>query len=133
MPHISPRKVNNQILEKIYGILFSAVSDRNLSKKQQQAAFGELLTPTEKIMLGKRLVSVSLLSQGISSYRVGKTLNLSQTTVAKFQIKLENGKFPNISKLCSMIKKGPLQHYMENLFKPLPRYGTSPSKLFKDL
>lgn len=132
MPHISARKVNGQVLKKVYKLLFSAVSDRNISRKQQQAAFSELLTPTEKIMLGKRLAAVSMLSQGASPYRVGKTLNLSQTTTAKFQIKLENGKFSNTSKFCNMIRKGPLQHYIENLFKPLPRYGTSPSRLFSD-
>ena len=64
MPHISSRKVNKQVLEKIDKLLFSAVSDRNVSQKQQRLAFSELLTPTEKIMLGKRLAAVSLLSQG---------------------------------------------------------------------
>ncbi|MEK7151859.1 MAG: hypothetical protein AAB773_00325 [Patescibacteria group bacterium] len=132
MPHISSRKVNKQVLEKIDKLLFSAVSDRNVSQKQQRLAFSELLTPTEKIMLGKRLAAVSLLSQGESPYKVGKTLQLSETTTAKFQIKLENGKFSNASKLCSILRKGPLQHYIENLFKPLPRYGTSPAKLFKE-
>ncbi|HEC30828.1 MAG TPA: hypothetical protein ENI66_02335 [Candidatus Yonathbacteria bacterium] len=131
MPHISPRKVNKQVLEKIYKLLFSAVSDRSISKKQQQAAFGELLTPTEKIMLGKRLAAVSMLSQGTSPYRVGKVLQLSETTTAKFQIKLKNGKFSNTSKLSKVLNKGPLQRYIENLFKPLPRYGTSPASLFK--
>jgi len=132
MPHISPRKVNGQVLEKIYKLLFSAIVDRNTSKKQQQFAFGELLTPTEKIMLGKRMAAVSLLSQGMSPYKVGKMLQLSPTTTAKFQIKLENGKFSNVSKLCSVLKKGPLGHYIENLLKPLPRYGTSPAQLFKE-
>ncbi len=132
MPHISPRKVNGQVLEKIYKLLFSAIVDRNISKKQQQFAFGELLTPTEKIMLGKRMAAVSLLSQGMSPYKVGKMLQLSPTTTVKFQIKLENGKFSNVSKLCSVLKKGPLGHYIENLLKPLPRYGTSPAQLFKE-
>ena len=132
MPHISPKKVNNKIAEKIYNILFSAITDKGVSKKQQELAFGELLTPTEKIMLGKRLAAVSMLSQGYSSYKVGKALKLSPTTVLKFQIKLERGKFSNTSKLCSLLRKGPLQRYIENLIKPLPRYGTSPASLFKE-
>lgn len=133
MPHVSPKKVNNQVSGNLYKLLFSAIIDRNISKKQQQAAFDELLTPTEKIMLGKRLAAISMLSQGASSYKTGKTLQLSPTTTTKLQVKLEKGKFLNASKLCNMLRKGPLQHYIENLFKPLPRYGTSPMKLFKEM
>ncbi|GMQ95013.1 MAG: hypothetical protein BMS9Abin13_123 [Patescibacteria group bacterium] len=132
MPHISSKQVNGQILEKIYKLLFSAITDRNISKKQQHSAFGELFTPTEKIMLGKRLVAISLLSQGMSPYKTGKTLQLSPTTTTKLQVKLEGGKFSNVKKLCSVLRKGPLQHYIENLIKPLPRYGTSPARLFKE-
>ena len=132
MPHISSRKINKEVLEKIYKLLFSAVSSRNISQKDQRIAFSELLTPTEKIMLGKRLAAVSMLSQGESPYRVGKVLQLSDATTAKFKNKLEKGKFSKTDKLCTVLQKGPLQHYIENLFKPLPRYGTSPNSLFKE-
>jgi len=132
MPHVSPKKVNDEVMKKIYSLIFSAITDRNISKKQQQYAFGELLTSTEKIMLGKRLLAISLLSQGVSQYKVEKILRLSPTTVAKFHIGIEKGKFSGTEKLCNVLRKGPLQHYIENLFKPLPRYGTSPSSLFKE-
>lgn len=132
MPHVSPQKVNNEALNKIYNILFSAITDKGVSKKQQELAFRELLTPTEKIMLGKRLVAISMLSQGFSSYQVSKTLKLSQTTLSKFQARLEKGGFLNTSKLCVFLRKSPLQRYIDNLIKPLPRYGTSPASLFKE-
>jgi len=132
MPHISPKQVNEKILKNIYKLLFSAISDRNISQKKQEAAFGELLTPTEKVMLGKRLAAISLLSQGISSYKTGMVLGLSHNTATKLQVKLEGGKLLNISQLCKTLRKGPLQSYIENLFKPLPRYGTNPAKLFKE-
>ncbi len=132
MPHVSPKKINNKISEKIYKLLFSAITDKGVSKKQQELAFGELLTSTEKIMLGKRIAAVSMLSQGYSSYKVGKALKLSPTTVLKFQTKLEKGKFLNTSKLCNLLHKTPLQRYLENLIKPLPKYGTSPASLFKE-
>ena len=131
MPHISPKKVDNGILKKIYNILFSAITDKGISKKQQELAFGELLTPTEKIMLGKRLAAISMLSQGYSAYQISKALKLSQTTILKFQSKLNKGKFSNTNKLCEFSRKSSLQRYIENLIKPLPRYGTSPASLFK--
>ena len=132
MPHVSPRKINHKVLEKIYKLLFSAVSSKNVSKKLQQDTFQELLTPTEKIMLGKRLSAISLLSQGKSEYRVGKLLKLSPTTVAKTQNRIDRNKLSNSVMLCRILEKGPLQWYIENLFKPLPKYGTSPSDLFKE-
>lgn len=133
MPHVSPKKVNGKVLEKIYESLFSAVTERGISSKHQKAAFNELLTQTEKVMLGKRLAAFSLLSQGESSYKVGKLLQLSPTTVMKFQLRLQNKKVPYIEKLCDLTRKSPIQKYIENLFKPLPRYGTSPHTLFKDI
>lgn len=132
MPHISPQKINEQILKKLYRILFTAIASKNVSGKQQRLAFGELFTHTEKIMLGKRLAAVSLLSQGESPYKVGKILQLSSTTTTKLHAKLEDEKLANVEKLCNILRKGPLQHYLENLLKPLPRYGTSPSTLFKE-
>ena len=132
MPHISPKKVDDKNLKKIYQTLFSAITDKGISKKQQELAFEELLTPTEKIMIGKRLVAVSMLSDGFSVYQVSKTLKLSETTVSKFKLKLEQGRFSNTSKLCHFLKKTPFQRYIENLIQPLPRYGTSPASLFKE-
>ena len=132
MPHISPQKVNKQTLEKIYSILSSAITNRNISQKQQKLAFNELLTPTEKIMLGKRLTAVSMLSQDVSPYKVAKILSLSQTTTTKLHAKLDTGKFSNTKKLCTILHKGPLGLYIENLLKPIPKYGTSPSQLFKE-
>ncbi len=132
MPHISPIRINKRTLEKIYSLLFSAITNRNISQKQQRLAFNELLTPTEKIMLSKRLSAISMLSQDMSPYKVGQILQLSQTTTNKLQVKLDTGKFSETKKLCKVIKKGPLGLYFENLLKPLPRYGTSLSQLFKE-
>lgn len=132
MPHVSQQKVDKKTLENIYKILFSAIINRNISQKQQRLSFAEFFTYTEKIMLGKRLAAISLLSQKMSSYEVGKILRLSHTTTTKLHMKIENGNLSNVEKLCSILRKGPLQHYLENLLKPLPKYGTSPARLFKE-
>ncbi len=124
--------MDEKILKKTYEMLFSAIISKNVTQKQQRFAFKELFTHTEKIMLGKRLVAIALLSQNRSPYKVGQILKLSPTTTIKLQSKIENGKVNGIIKLCSILQKGPLQYYIENLLKPMPRYGTSPSKLFKE-
>jgi len=131
MPHISSKKIDKENLEKIYKLIFAAITDSNIQKYKQERAFNELLTPTEKIMLGKRLSAVSMLSNGGTPYGVGKALELSQSTTIKLKLKIDKGLFKNTESLCKALNKGPLQHYMENLFKPLPRYGTSPHTLFR--
>lgn len=75
-------------------------------------------------MLGKRLAAISLLSQGANPHQVGKILQLSPTTAVKIHSKLGSGKFSNAEKVCIALRKGPLQHYLEQLFTPLPKYGT---------
>ncbi|MBL7045419.1 MAG: hypothetical protein ISR99_00050 [Parcubacteria group bacterium] len=132
MSHVSPKPINKDLSKKIYELLIGAITNKSISKKQHGGAFNELLTPTEKVMLGKRLAAVSLLSNNVSPYRVGKVLQLSPTTTLKLQTRLESGKLSNTKRLCSTLKKSPLQLYLENLLKPLPRYGTSPASLFKE-
>jgi len=58
MAHISSQEVSTEMKEKIYSMLFEALSSKNVTEKQQKAAFTELLTPTEKVMIGKRLVAL---------------------------------------------------------------------------
>ena len=132
MPHISPRHVDEKVLKEISSLLFSAIADKYISPKQQRVAFNEIFTTTEKVMLGKRLAAVSLLSDGMSPYEVGKRLRLSPTTTAKFHLKLEKGAFSGTEKLCKILRKGVLGRYLDNLLRPLPRYGTSPHRLFRD-
>jgi uncharacterized protein YdgA (DUF945 family) len=131
MPHVSPKKVDENILKEALSFFFSAIAEKDMSQKQQRNAFNELFTRTEKIMLGKRLTAISMIYNGIGSYEVSKKLCLSPTTTAKLQLKIERGEFRNIKKLCDIINKGPLGRYIDNLLKPLPRYGTGPQQLFK--
>jgi hypothetical protein len=82
-------------------------------------------------MIAKRVAAVALIAQGMSPYHTAKTLKLSETTAGKLSNRIESGDCRNIIALCKTYQKGPLGRYIENLLKPLPRYGTSPSSLFK--
>ena len=131
MSQVSPQPIDKKTLREIYNILAATITNPNVSKKQHQACFDELFTSTEKIMIGKRLAAISLLSQGITSYRTGKMLQMSETTTGKFSERIEKGELKHVVKLCEVYRKGPLGRYLENMLRPLPRYGTSPSSLFR--
>jgi len=132
MPHVSPQVVNKKTLEQVCNIFFRAATSRRVSQKEHQAFFYELLTPTEKIMLGKRLSAIVLLSKGATPYQTSRTLKLSPTTAAKLLVRLDKGLCDHIVKVWNQERKGPLAHYFEELLRPLPRYGTSPATLFKN-
>ena len=132
MPHVSSRIVDKKTLDQIYNLLIASAASRYVSERQHRNFFNELFTPTEKIMLGKRLAAVALLSQGATPYYVSKKLRLSETTTGKILNRIEKQKLKSTVRLCSVHRKGPLGRYLQNLLRPLPKYGTSPSTLFKN-
>ncbi|MDO8492130.1 MAG: helix-turn-helix domain-containing protein [bacterium] len=53
----------------------------------------ELLTPTEKLVIAKRLAMIVLINKGKSVVEIGHDLGVSTSTVARFQLKVERGQF----------------------------------------
>jgi hypothetical protein len=131
MPQVSSQLVKKETLDEIHKLLSDAITNPDMPIKQRQACFDELLTTTEKIMLGKRLSAIALLSQGVSTYQTGKILRMSESTTNRIAFSIEKGELNHVIKLCEVCRMGPLGRYFKNLFHPLPRYGTSPSSLFK--
>ncbi|MEX0917257.1 MAG: helix-turn-helix domain-containing protein [Candidatus Paceibacterota bacterium] len=73
----------------------------------------ELLSPTEYLILAKRLLIVLLLSEGMSQYKIRKLLNTSSSTVFKISNDAESGKYRHISKFCEK------KHNRDHLFNDL--------------
>lgn len=46
-------------------------------------------------MIGKRLLMIYMLDRGATLYQVSKVLGVSFSTVARFQLRLEQGRFNN--------------------------------------
>lgn len=51
-----------------------------------------VLTRTERIMIGKRILAYYFLAEGISTYRIEQMLDLSSSTVARFSHRMEKKK-----------------------------------------
>ncbi|MEK9176764.1 MAG: Trp family transcriptional regulator, partial [Patescibacteria group bacterium] len=65
--------------------------------RRSKEFLSELLTPTERLQLGKRLTGIIMLMQGFSFSQVGSALKMSETTVVKLWRNMKEGKFPAIS------------------------------------
>ena len=83
MPHISRIKLNQKVINILERHIDSVIRDAGTKTRSQ--IFDELLTPTEKIMLAKRLGILFLLKKGASIRVVGKLLGVSLSTINRFR------------------------------------------------
>jgi Trp operon repressor len=98
MPHISRRKLNKNTQLKIHETLVKTVA-KSSSLEKSNSLIEELLTPTEKIMLAKRLTIIILSMKGYSSYRISKILKVSHATVLR--LSKNTSQYKSIEKLIS--------------------------------
>jgi uncharacterized protein YerC len=96
MSQVSKYPISNEIYERIINLLFKTVADMN-TKKKVSDLFEEFLTPTEHIMLAKRLAIGLLLAKGFKYREIAGTLKVSITTIGSVAINLKYGRtFRNI-------------------------------------
>jgi uncharacterized protein YerC len=80
MPQISRRKLDKKILRRIGEIFLDSIA--GLQNRQEAAAFlNDLLTPTEKLMIAKRLAIAVLLARGYEDDSIKDILKVTQNTV----------------------------------------------------
>ncbi|HEY4498455.1 MAG TPA: hypothetical protein VJH94_00145 [Candidatus Paceibacterota bacterium] len=63
------------------------------SDKTRHVLVNELLTPTERTMLAKRIALVFLIEQNAPTRKICRLLKMSPSSVARFQVKVERGTF----------------------------------------
>lgn len=126
MTQVSRRYIKKQTLEKILDIFISSfIKIKN--KQTAQGFFDEFLTPTEKIMLAKRIVCFYLLFKNISIRDSANILKLSTSTVAKYSIFIKDSVY--IKNVLNKILveenfKRLLDTFIFEFIRPPLRYGT---------
>lgn len=124
MPHVSNKKIKQDLLEKIFGKLIVVLGEARKNNSLSQVA-NELFTPTEKIMLAKRLAIILMLDSDIPQHRITNILNVSPTTVVKMSLGIEIGKYRSILKI-SKVEKTDLEKMVWNI---LTAGGIMPPKV----
>ena len=96
MPHISKKKLKRKVFLDIYTRLFEALAtDQKAGTHKKFIA--ELLTPTEKIMIAKRLALIVMLGRGCTLPEIVKALKVSPSTVERIE-KRFNSSYKGIGK-----------------------------------
>lgn len=97
MPHISTKSIKKKVFLKISDQLIRLIAT-TADQGSSRRLLLELLTPTERIMLAKRLAMVLMLNQGISAYHVWQTLKVSPSTAARFYRQVAAGRYRYLSR-----------------------------------
>lgn len=80
MPQVSKKFLQKDIEKRMYQVFEKAIAD--LKKTEEIKDFiADILTPTERIMLSKRLAIAVLLAKGYDYRQIGDILKVSSTTV----------------------------------------------------
>ena len=104
MPHVSKNRVKKKVFQEIYDSLIEAVF-KSTDRDQSRKLLVELLTPTERVMLAKRLAMIAMLDRGYSFYRISRELKVSFSTVARFYKQVVSGKYSYLTKLLTQSKE----------------------------
>ncbi len=99
MARISKKYINEQILIKLYRLFFEVIS-RFKDKDNFVEIIDEILSPTEKIMIAKRIGIIYLLIKKVDYRDIAEVLKVSTATVFYYAIHFDKKE----SKLVNMIK-----------------------------
>ena len=117
MPHISSKKLDEKLLEKLFRKLI-VVFEQAQNKRYMTEVTKELFTETEKIMLAKRMAIAILFSKGYDHRTISSMLKVSTTTVNSIARYL-NAKTPGYQLL---IKKYSQKQSTKEFIQELERY-----------
>lgn len=88
MPHVSKNKLNKNVEANLVYTLELVLA--KLTKEEEIKGFLlSLLTPTERLMLAKRLTMIILLKEGLPDSHIAATLHVTRGTVSRMQLFLE--------------------------------------------
>lgn len=90
MPQVSKYPLRKEIFERIFELLLKTITD-SYGQKEAVGLIDDLLTPTEKIMLAKRLSAAVLLRKGYRYKDIQQILRVSKPTIATVNLYLKHG------------------------------------------
>lgn len=87
MGQVSKRPIDKDVFERMFELLLQAITDAR-SSSEANLLLKDLLTPTERVMVAKRLAIAVLLSQNETYKLIEDILKVSKPTIA-----MVNGQF----------------------------------------
>lgn len=88
MSQVSKYPLKQEVFEKMFELLSKAIIN-STNKEEVESLLEDLLTPTEKIMLAKRLAIAVLLTKGYPYETIREIIHVSTPTIAMVSLSLK--------------------------------------------
>jgi len=126
MPQVSKRYIPEEKLRRIFDLFFSLIVSLK-DKNEAENVLAEFLTPTEKVMIAKRITCFYLIYKKVSASQIANSIKLSTSTVTHLTYVFENSKW--IKKfLTKRLTQEKIKNFLEDvlveLFYGMPRKGS---------
>lgn len=89
MVRISPYKIKPEAYEKVFAVFYEVIGKKK-DKEEFNQIFKELLSLSERIMIVKRIAIIFLLMKNIDYRNICEVLQVSNGTVSKYRMLMEN-------------------------------------------
>ena len=127
MSKLSRRFLDKELENKIFEVFVKTIVDIKTSTEAKNF-IDDLLSPTEKIMLMKRLAIAVLLTKGKTYEYIDHTLKVSRATIMTVSLWLKHGKGGYIKAVDDILKAQNRERLIDNIEEILIRL--SPPKRF---
>lgn len=94
MTHVSKKKLDDATRQKLFTRFTSLFSQ--ISPAQAQSLFTEFFSEAERTMFIKRLAIILMLAEDHSTYRIARTLQVSDSTVRTLRDQFQAGAFETL-------------------------------------
>ncbi|MCR4276928.1 MAG: Trp family transcriptional regulator [Candidatus Roizmanbacteria bacterium] len=115
MVNISKRPVDEKKLFKIYQLFFKVI-DQADNKEEFFQLIQDIFSPSEQIMIAKRIGVIYLLIKNVNKLAITKYLKVSMATVDKYYFLYYKKKTNLILIIESFLEDEKINHFFEDLF-----------------
>ncbi len=95
MTHVSKKKLTPKTRQQIDEFLFALFKQAQNNDSSKDIVVS-VLTPTERVMVAKRIFIVFLLTNKETPYLISEKMGVSPSTVARLSEQVEQGKFDSL-------------------------------------
>jgi uncharacterized protein YerC len=114
MTQISRYPLQKQVEERVYEVLMESVAAANNSVSVN-CLLEDLLSPTERLMIAKRISIALLLIKKYDQRTISKWLKVSLATVSKVSLVLQKGKGGYQTIIGSLLNKEELNKFIQRI------------------
>ncbi len=118
MVHLSRFPVDNRKLIKVFNLLFTIINSTN-DQNEFLFLIKDIISPSEQIMIAKRIAIVYLLMKGVNSRDIVEYLKVSKSTISKFSLLFYKKDTALISTIKQLLKKENISNFFDDLISDL--------------